>query len=210
MAQKKKMKEQKQKKSRAKLLHQYYKYTGFYHFVLNSLKKGIIPIGIVIIALFLLNKHVISIDEGLEFITKNLSAAGVFITFFITESFLGLIPPEIFIGWSKKTDSPLVNLILLASISYLGGIISFFIGKASLKVSSVKNYLEVKMAKHLKNTSKWGGFLIIIGALLPIPFSITCMAAGMIKYPLKGVLTFGLFRFLRFGLYAWAIFNVIN
>ena len=55
-----------------------------------------------------------------------------------------------------------------------------------------------------------GEFLILIGALLPVPFSITCVAAGMIKYPLKGVVLFGLFRFVRFALYAWAIFNVVN
>ena len=84
------------------------------------------------------------------------------------------------------------------------------IGKTILKINAVKNYLEVKMAKHLKNTGKWGGFLILIGALLPVPFSITCVAAGMIKYPLKGVVLFGLFRFVRFALYAWAIFNVVN
>jgi membrane protein YqaA with SNARE-associated domain len=66
------------------------------------------------------------------------------------------------------------------------------------------------MAKHLKNTSKWGGFLILVGALLPVPFSISCMAAGMIRYSFKNVVLFGLFRFLRFGLYAWAIFKVVD
>jgi membrane protein YqaA with SNARE-associated domain len=120
-----------------------------------------------------------------------------------------LIPPEIFIAWSKKTTSPIINLSILASLSYVGGILSFFIGKVILRINSVKNYLEIKMAKQLKNTSKWGGFLILIGALLPVPFSITCMAAGMIKYPLKGVVLFGLFRFVRFALYAWAIYSVV-
>ena len=123
---------------------------------------------------------------------------------------LTLIPPEIFIAWSKKTANPVLNLSILATLSYVGGIITFFIGKATLKINSVKNYLEVKMAKSLKDTSKWGGFLILVGALLPIPFSITCMAAGMIKYPLKGVLLFGLFRFARFAIYAWAIFKVVT
>ncbi len=66
------------------------------------------------------------------------------------------------------------------------------------------------MSKHLKNTKKWGGFLIVVGALLPVPFSITCLAAGMIKYPLKGVLTFGLLRFVRFTIYALAIFKVVS
>lgn len=200
----------KQKKSRAKLLHQYYKYTGFYQFLLNSLKKAALPVIIIVVALFLLNKYVLTIDDGLEFISTKLSLIGVFTTFFISESFLGLIPPEIFIGWSKKTSDPILNLSLLATLSYIGGIISYYIGKLALKIESIKNYLETKMSKHLKNTSKWGGFLILVGALLPIPFSITCMAGGMIKYPIKGVLLFGLFRFVRFALYAWAIFNVVS
>lgn len=200
----------KQKKSRAKLLHQYYKYTGFYRFVLRSLKKAALPVLGIIIALFLLNKYVLSIDEGLEFISTRLSVTGVFITFFISESFLGLIPPEIFIGWAKKTTSPIFNLTLLAILSYSGGIISYYIGKKAAELKAAKRYLEKKLAKHLKNTSKWGGFLIIVGALLPIPFSITCMAAGIIKYPVKGVFLFGLFRFARFAIYAWAIFNIVS
>ena len=160
--------------------------------------------------MYLINEYVFTIDDGLEFLTRTFSRTGILITFFISETLLGLIPPEIFIAWSKKTISPIVNLSILATLSYTGGILSYFIGKTILKISIVKNYLEIKMAKHLKNTGKWGGFLILIGALLPVPFSITCVAAGMIKYPLKGVVLFGLFRFARFALYAWAIFNVVT
>lgn len=204
------MKPKKRKKSRTKLLHQYYSYTGFYAFLGKSLKKAALPIILIVLGLFLFNKYVFTIDDGLELLTTSFSRTGVLITFFISETLLGLIPPEIFIGWSKKTADPILNLSILATLSYVGGIITFFIGKATLKIERVRNYLEVKMAKHLKNTSKWGGFLILVGALLPIPFSITCMAAGMIKYPLKGVVLFGLFRFARFALYAWAIFSVVK
>ena len=103
-----------------------------------------------------------------------------------------------------------VNGFLLSFLSYAGGISAYFLGKLSLRIDAVKQYLEVKMEKHLKNTSKWGGFLIVVGALLPLPFAISCMTAGMIKYPLKNVLIFGLFRFLRFAIYAWAIFNLVS
>ena len=199
-----------QKKSRAKLLHQYYSYTGFYTFIGNSLKKAILPVLILVTALVLFNKYVYNINDALQSITETFSPTGILVTFFTSESLLGLIPPEIFIAWSKKTNEPVFNLALLATLSYLGGIVSFFLGKAALKVDSVKNYLEVKMAKNLKNTSKWGGFLIIVGALLPIPFSITCMAAGMIKFPLKGVLLYGSLRFIRFAIYGIAIFNMVN
>lgn len=200
----------KRKKSKTKLLHQYYRYTGFYTFIGNSLKKSAIPVILIIFGLYLVNEYVFTIDDGLEFLTKTFSRTGVLIVFFISETLLGLIPPEIFIGWSKKTASPILNLSILATLSYAGGILSYFIGKIILKINTVKDYLEIKMSKHLKNTEKWGGFLILIGALLPVPFSITCVAAGMIKYPLKGVVLFGLFRFVRFALYAWAIFNVVN
>jgi membrane protein YqaA with SNARE-associated domain len=128
--------------------------------------------------------------------------------FFSSESLLGLIPPEIFIVWSNKTSSPIFYLTILALLSYLGGIVSFFIGRSIAKLPSVYNYLEVKMKKHLKNIKKWGGFLIVVGALLPIPFSMTSIAAGTINYSFKYYLLFGLLRFARFYLYALAIYNI--
>lgn len=198
------------KKSRFKLLHQYYSYTGFYKFIGNSVKKAILPILGVVLAIFLFNEYVYNINHGLSKITEVFDTEYILAIFFASESFLGLIPPEIFIAWAKKTSKPIVMLSVLATLSYIGGIISYYIGKAALKIDAVKNYLEIKMSKHLKNTKKWGGFLILTGALLPIPFSITCMAGGMIKYPLKGVLTFGLFRFARFAIYALVIFQVVK
>ena len=204
------MKVKSKKKSRTRLLHQYYSYTGFYAFLGKSLKKSAIPIILIVGLLFFVNEYVFTIDDGLELLTNSFSRIGVLITFFISETLLGLIPPEIFIGWSKKTANPILNVSVLATLSYLGGVISYFIGKASTKIPSMKNYLEVKMAKNLKNIRKWGGFLILVGALLPLPFSISCMAAGIIQYPLKNVVLFGLFRFVRFALYGWAIFNVVT
>ena len=203
-------KEKKRKKSRSELLHQYYSYTGFYKFIGTSLRKAIIPIALLVVGLLLFNKYIYNINDGLQTMTETFSTVGVLAVFFTSETLLGLIPPEIFIAWSKKTADPLLILAILATLSYLGGIISFFIGKAALRIESIKNFLEVKMEKQLKNTSKWGGFLIVVGALLPIPFSITCLTAGMIKYPLKGVVLFGLFRFLRFAVYAWAIFQMVD
>ncbi len=200
----------KNKTPKAKRLHVYYKRTGFYMFIWESLKKAFWPIVAVVVGLILFNKYVYNINDGLQAMTETFSRAGVLITFFISETILGLIPPEIFIAWSKKTSEPVLNLSILAFLSYSGGIISYFIGRSALKIKSVKQYLEVKMAKHLKNTSKWGGFLILVGALLPLPFSISCMTAGMIKYPFKGVVVFGLFRFLRFAIYAWAIFSMVS
>ena len=205
-----KKKRKKTKKERARLMHSYYSRTGFYIFIWESLKKAFIPIVSVVLGLFLINRYVYNINEGLESITETFSRLGIFSFFFTSETLLGLVPPEIFIAWTKKTTEPILNLSILATLSYIGGLLSYYIGKFALKIEAVKIYLEVKMAKHLRNSKKWGGFLILVGALLPVPFSISCMAAGMIKYPFKNVVLFGLFRFARFAVYAWAIFQVVD
>jgi len=68
--------------------------------------------------------------------------------------------------------------------------------------------VEVEMEKQIKYSRKWGDFLIVVGAFLPLPFSISCMAAGIINYPFKGVILFGSLRLLRFLIYGIILFHV--
>ncbi len=202
------MPKQSVKKSRIRLLHQYYSYTGFYSFVKSSVGKAIIPIVLFIVALWIVHAFVIDFDDLFTSITTTYSPITILMVFFASESILGLIPPEIFIAWADKTQMPIFYLSMLAILSYLGGIISYFIGRTIANLPSVYDYLELKMQKHVKMIRKWGGFLIVVGALLPIPFSMTSIAAGLIKYDFKYYLLFGLLRFVRFYLYAIVIFNV--
>lgn len=198
-----------EKKSRLRLLHQYYSYTGFYAFVKSSLSKAILPIVVLSFALWMVHAFIIDFNALFVSLTTSYSPFAILSVFFASESVLGLVPPEIFIAWAGKTATPMFYLSVLALLSYLGGIISFFIGKTISKIPSVFAYFEVKMQKHIKMIRKWGGFLIIVGALLPIPFSITSIAAGVIHYSFRNYLLFGLLRFVRFYLYALVIFNVL-
>lgn len=202
------MPKQSVKKSKIRLLHQYYSYTGFYSFVKSSIGKAIIPIILFIVALWIVHAFVIDFDDLFTSITTTFSPIAILSVFFASESILGLIPPEIFIAWADQTQTPIFYLTMLATLSYAGGIISYFIGRAIANMPSVYEYLELKMYKHVKMIRKWGGFLIVVGALLPIPFSMTSIAAGLIKYDFKHYLLFGLLRFVRFYLYAVVIFNV--
>jgi len=196
------------KKSRFKLLHQYYSYTGFYAFIIQSLKKSFWPIAIFIGALWLLHEFVLDFNDLFETIIATYNPLAILGIFFTSETFLGLIPPEIFIAWAGKTSNPIIYLTILAFLSYFGGILSYTMGKIMSVVPSFYNFLEIKMKKHIKMIRKWGGFLIVVGALLPIPFSITSFAAGLIHYKFTNYLLFGLLRFVRFALYAVIIFHV--
>ena len=107
-----------------------------------------------------------------------------------------------------KINSPLGILFILASHSYFGGILAYFIGKRVALFPIVKNYLEVKIKKHLSNLRKWGGFFVFVGATLPIPHSLVSMACGIINYNFGHYLLWALFRYLRFVLYALVIFQL--
>ncbi|MGC1205133.1 MAG: VTT domain-containing protein [Flavobacteriaceae bacterium] len=194
-------------KTRLQLLHQYYKYTGFYVFVWQSVKKALPYIIVFVIGIYVLN-HFFSINKALIHLTETLPVYGVLIFFFVSETILGLVPPEMFIAWAGKMNYSWLYLTVLAFLSYFGGLLSYWIGQFITKIPSVHNYLEVKMEKQLQNSRKWGGFLIIVGALLPLPFSISCMAAGLIEFPFKNVVVYGSLRLLRFAIYGLIIFNV--
>lgn len=200
----------KSRKPRFMLLHQYYSYTGFYQFILSSLKKVAIPFALIVGLLVFLEYYVLDFENLFYSSTKDLSVPGLMALFFVSESFLGLIPPELFIAWVKTLSDPILYLSVLALLSYLGGCVSYAIGKLIIRIPSLNNAIEGKMSKHIANIRKWGGFLIIIGALLPIPFSMVSIASGMIRFSFSKYLMFGLFRFLRFYLFALAIFNLMS
>ena len=129
--------------------------------------------------------------------------------FFISESFLGLIPPELFLIWSTESSHPFLYVFLLALLSYMGGIVSFFIGRYLYLIPFIKSFIENQISKHIVNLRKWGGFFIVLGAVSPLPHSLISMTSGLIKYSLRNYLLWSLFRFLRFFIYAVVIFEIL-
>lgn len=197
------------KEPHIKRVHNYYSYTGFYSFLGKSLKKALPPIVIFVLLILGFHFFIFDIPSALDWAVESLPNWGVLAFFYLSESLLGLIPPELFIAWSGKTAEPVINLSILAVLSYLGGMTSYFIGRATLRIPQFHYYMEVKMARQIKQARKWGGILIAVGALLPLPFAISSIVAGMIKFPFYQWVLYGLLRFLRYVLYGAAIFSVL-
>lgn len=204
-----KSKEQKRGFFQPKRAHKYYRITGFYDFVVESVKKSMPPVLVVIALLAIVHFFVADIPTLLELAVAKLPNYGVLAFFYVSETALGLIPPELFIAWAGKTASPILNLFFIALFSYLGGMTAYFLGKAALKIPSIHYYLEVKMAKQLVMARKWGGVLIAVGALLPLPFAISSLVAGMLHYNFRYWILIGLLRFVRFAIYGAAIFQMV-
>jgi len=193
---------------RLSLLNRYFKITQFYSFLGNTAFKAVFTILIAIALFVIIDFYLIDINALLERLVESYSASIIFSIFLVSESILGLIPPELFIAWASKSPHPYFYLFILASISYIGGIISYFIGRTLFLIPAIQNYIEVKIAKHILNLRKWGGLFVFLGAVSPLPHSLVSMASGLIKYSFRLYLLWSLFRYLRFLIYAMLIFQV--
>lgn len=191
-----------------KLLNRYYQITKFYSFLRKTLINGSLVILTFILLLFLIDYFLIDINSLLSFFVNTLPSALVFVVFFISEIFLGIIPPELFIAWSSKSEYPWVFLSILSTLSYIGGAIAYFIGKFFYEMPYFKKKIEQKAEKHIINLRKWGGLLVFVGAMLPLPHSILSFISGFINYSFKYYSLWALFRFLRFLIYGIIIFRI--
>jgi len=190
------------------VINKYYLKTGFYPFLKKIIIKGSILLVIFAALLFLLEYFFLDFNLLLANLINNYKPWFIVSTFFVSESFLGILPPEIFIAWCAKMDYPWLTLFLIASMSYLGGCLSFYIGKALRRIKKINMYLENTAGDNIKNIRKWGGLFIMTAALLPIPFSIISMLSGVINYKFSNYCYWALFRYPRFILYAIVIFKV--
>lgn len=195
---------------RLSLMNRYFKITQFYSFIKSTAFKGAIVALIFILLLLFVDSFVVDLGSLLTNLVETCSPFIIFSVFLVSESFLGLLPPEIFIAWASKSFHSYTNLFLLSAISYIGGIISYLIGSRLFLIPAVKNHIENKIAKHIKNLRKWGGIFVFLGAVSPLPHSIVSMACGLIKYNFRFYLLWSLFRFARFLVYALVIFQVFD
>jgi membrane protein YqaA with SNARE-associated domain len=190
-------------------INRYYSLTNFYSFLLSTVIKGLILFFLFILLIFCIDFFFIDLELLIKNSFEKYSSVMLMSIFFISESFLGLIPPELFLIWSTESSHPFLYVFLLALLSYMGGIVSFFIGRYLYLIPFIKSFIENQISKHIVNLRKWGGFFIVLGAVSPLPHSLISMTSGLIKYSLRNYLLWSLFRFLRFFIYAVVIFGIL-
>ena len=133
------------------------------------------------------------------------------ILFFLSESFLGLVPVDLFVVWTQKFAHPLPYLALLGVLSYAGGVISYGIGSRISGMPNVNAYSERRLSRYMDFSRKWGGAFILIAALFPFtPFSLVVIALALLRYPFRLFLLFAMSRLVRFVLQGVIFFDILN
>jgi membrane protein YqaA with SNARE-associated domain len=197
--------------SRLKIKHDRNIKKGVYGYMWKTgLKIMVIYLAIMIPAV-LIGKYLIDFDAIFKYITTRFQDWFVLTIFLISESLLGMIPPDFFVIWSAKFTSPMLMLTSLGVLSYAGGAIAYLIGYLLLKRKRIKAYSERVFSKYIGMVRKWGGAFIVISALFPFsPFSMVVIAVSLFKYPFKLYLLYGLSRIIRFIIQGVFYLGVLN
>ena len=193
-----------------KLQNFYLHRTGFY----KEVGKSFLRLGIIIVILFaaywFIGTRWLDIDELFNYMVHSIQRIYVFGLFFLTETFLNIIPTDLYIIWSEEFETPWRCLTILATLSYLAGLSTYAIARLVRKIQRINNYFTNRFEKHIKNSKKWGGYLIGVAAMTPLPYSITVFSMGLLKYPFRQFLLWSLLRIPRFYIYAYILYNTID
>lgn len=176
----------------------------FVQFFMRNFLKGLIWL-IVIVAIFIGLKKLKIFDFESFLLPFYEKPVIIYLIFLISEVLIGIIPPEFFMIWATHYKKFLIYfsiILLLATISYIAGIIGYYIGRY-LNTTLFFRYIKRRFLKKLdKYLNEFGMYLIILSAMTPFPFSGTSMLIGSSGFSFKKYLVFSLSRYIRFIIYS--------
>ena len=179
----------------------------YYRFVAQNAFRGILWLS-AIVALYILARRYIP-DEWLawaEPLTGNPPL--MFLVFFLSETLFGLIPMELFVFWAKNHLPGLSGfsayVLLLACLSFLGGLVAYYAGVWAHRIPLLKRLSELESFQTYSTLyRRWGGVVIILAALTPLPYATISFLSATFRFPLSRYLLYASTRFIRFFLVGW-------
>ena len=180
-------------------------------FLWKNLLRGLIWFAVILTAYILASEDIKVYQKEINDIGDRLPLLlGIFT---VSEIVFGIIPPEIFmLIWQSKgiLSEYVLNLTYLTLISYAAGVIGYYIGHYFSKTPVYQRINERYLKKYDRQLKKYGIYLVLVGAITPVPFSATCMLAGSVNISIKDFLLICISRIVRFAGYGWAVWAAPN
>jgi membrane protein YqaA with SNARE-associated domain len=184
---------------------------GFFRYVGRSVLLIVGVYALLVLLVFLVGKYLVDFNALFTGIVDRLSDRFVVLLFFLSESFTGLIPVDLFVVWTQKFEQHLPWLALLGGLSYAGGVISYGIGCWISRRPRIRAFTERKLEAYIQFVRRWGGAFIVIAALFPFtPFSLVVIAVTLLHYPFRLFLLYGLARLFRFVIQGAFFFDLLK
>ncbi len=177
-------------------------------FLWKNLIRGLLWFAVIITAYILASEDLKVYQKEINDIGDRLPLLlGIFT---VSEVVFGIIPPELFmLIWQSKgvLSEYIINLTYLTLISYAAGIIGYYIGYFFSKTNVYQKISDRYLKKYDQQLKKFGIYIVLVGAVTPVPFSATCMLAGSVNIPIKDFLLICISRIVRFAFYGWMVWS---
>ena len=184
---------------------------GFFRYLGKSVLIIVLVYALLVLLAVLIGKYLVDFNQLFQGMIDRLSDRLVVVLFFLSESFLGLIPVDLFVIWSQKFSHPLPSLLMLGVLSYAGGIVSYGIGDWISRRKRIREFTEKRLENYINFVRKWGGAFIVVAALFPFtPFSMVVIALTLLQYPFRWFLLFAIARICRFALQGVFFFDLLK
>ena len=158
----------------------------------------LIVIAVVIAAMFFKEP----LTELANWLVNTFGIWGVLAGIAASDIFTFPIPPDTFIFIAATSDYaalPMLTAICVTSI--ICGSVAYFVGPQIQRIGFVNRRIEKFRERGEALFGKWGVWAVAIGALSPLPYSITCWMAGIYKMPYGRFFLATLFRAPRMVAY---------
>ena len=129
---------------------------------------------------------------------------GLFSLVLIADTFVAPLPPDaalLIIAKGGAASDAYWAIPLLGLISALAGNLGWLIGRQLSSLSFVQRVSNLGGGKQRKLVEKYGRLTVVLGALTPLPFSVTCWAAGIVGMKWSRFAPLTLLRIPRFIVY---------
>lgn len=178
-------------------------------FLWKNLLRGLLWFAVILTAYILASKDIKVYQEEINNIGDRLPLLlGIFT---VSEIVFGIIPPELFmLIWQSKgvLSEYVINLTYLTLISYAAGVLGYYIGFYFSRTLLYQRISDRYLKQYDQQLKTYGIYLVLVGAVTPVPFSATCMLAGSVNIPIRNFLIICISRILRFSVYGWMVWRV--
>jgi len=178
-------------------------------FFIKNLTRGLLWLGVIIV-LFVLFNHYVDTESSEILIMLGNNPTAVFLVYFISEVIVGIIPPEMFMMWSLELTQGrnyIVDVAMLTAISYLAGVSTYYFGRYFHRTLIYRYLRRRYLGKFEDKVNRFGGFLLFVAAVTPVPYSGICMLMGAVHYSQRNFFLVTLFRILRFVVYGYIMWR---
>jgi len=165
-------------------------------------------VAIVFVAVVLTLKYRAELDAFTITVFETIGIGGIVALLFVADAVVSPFPPDsvlILIAASPYHEHWLWLLPLLGLVSSLAGCVGYGIGRLLSEKPWAQRYFGSVHRRNEKLVSTYGPWAVAMGALTPVPFSITCWTAGLLKLRFREFIGPCLLRVPRYVAYYAAI-----